>query len=152
MPSHNILHREGKRHAYANHKISKLWDVLKGNSHSERNKKWPVWGVSPKFLLIDISREKLYVTPSTFNILLKLYRILYNQCCVFIAKFRYLCRQGKMFGITCCLKTCKINIILKLWLNSSTNRRTGLLVPGCEREMIFIILATIKKIITWSKK
>jgi hypothetical protein len=69
----------------------------------------PVWSVSTKFLLVHESREKLDVTTTTFNVLLKPYRILEDQCSVLVVEFRYLCRYGKKPGISSCLNTYKIS-------------------------------------------
>ena len=69
-------------------------------------RKKPVWSVSAEFLLINKSRQKLYVTPATFNFLFKPYRILEDQCSVLVTELRYLCRYCKMFGIARCLNSC----------------------------------------------
>lgn len=70
-----------------------------------RSKHKTVWSVSTKFLLVHESREKLDVTTTTFNVLLKPYRILEDQCSVLVVEFRYLCRYGKKPGISSCLNT-----------------------------------------------
>lgn len=68
----------------------------------------PIWCVPSKFLLIDKSGEKLHVTPAAFNVLLKPYGILDDQCPVLICKLRDLCGYCKMFSITRRLNTYRI--------------------------------------------
>lgn len=66
----------------------------------------PVRGVASIFLLIDESRVKLDVATATLNFLFKPYRILDNQCSVFVAKFWNPRGDGKMFGVAGRLNTC----------------------------------------------
>lgn len=67
----------------------------------------PVRSITTKLLLIDITRKKLDVTATAFNVLLKPNRILHHQGSVLVTKLRYLCRYGEMLGVIICLKTCK---------------------------------------------
>lgn len=60
----------------------------------------PVWSITTKFLLIDITGKKLNVTTTTFNVLLKLYGILEHKSSVLVAELWYLGRYGKMPGIS----------------------------------------------------
>lgn len=66
----------------------------------------PVRSVTTKFLLIDISRKKLDVTTTTFNVLFKLNWILDYESSILIAELWYLCRYCIMLCIIICLKTC----------------------------------------------
>lgn len=64
---------------------------------NQQNK--PVWSVATKFLLIDITRHELYVTATTFNILLEFYRVLNHQNPIFVTEFWKFSRYGKVLCI-----------------------------------------------------
>lgn len=89
-----IYHQNGKQRFF--------WTHIK-----EWNDNKPVRSVTTKFLLVNKSRKKLYITTTAFNILLKPYGILYHQCSILVAEFWYFCRNGKMSGICSCLNTWK---------------------------------------------
>lgn len=99
---------------YQKWKLSNSKNLLKDDSI-------PVWCVSTKFLLIYISRKKLYVSSSTLNILFKFHWILDNKSSIPVVKFRKFCWYCKMLCIFSSLDTCKSNESLNnniyLWYN-----------------------------------
>lgn len=63
----------------------------------------PVWSIATKFLLINITRHKLNVTTTTFDILLKFYRILDHQRSILVTELWKFCRYCKVLCICRCL-------------------------------------------------
>jgi len=91
-------------------KVHSLGDKTKKQKHSGKHgiRNIHIRCIPTKLLLINKSREKLDVTSTTLNLLLKFYRILEDQCSVLVGEFRYFSRNGKVFGIGGCLNTYSI--------------------------------------------